>query len=65
VARGRTLLEGASSEPDALLLRRLFDPGNDPQRANDGLTAIAHDYVFSVYVVPPSQTGSGPARRLG
>ena len=44
-ARGRILLEGASSEPDALLLRRLSDPGNDPQRANDGLIAIAHDLV--------------------
>ncbi|MDQ1461990.1 MAG: hypothetical protein QOI08_3474 [Actinomycetota bacterium] len=42
---GRTLLERASSEPDALVLRRLLDPANDPQRANDGLVAIAHDLV--------------------
>ena len=44
-ARGRNLLESASSEPDALVLRRLLDPANDPQRANDGLVAIAHDLI--------------------
>jgi hypothetical protein len=43
--RGRTLLEGASSDPDALLLRRLLDPANDRERANDGLIAIAHDLI--------------------
>lgn len=43
--RGRSLLGGASSEPDALVLRRLLDPANDPDRANDALIAIAHDLV--------------------
>jgi hypothetical protein len=43
--RARALLEGASSEPDALVLRRLLDAGNDPQRANDALIAMAHNLV--------------------
>jgi len=43
--RGRTLLERASSEPDALVLHRLLDAGNDPQRANDALIAIARQLV--------------------
>jgi len=43
--RGRTLLERASTEPDALVLHRLLDAGNDPQRANDALIAIARKLV--------------------
>ena len=43
--RGRALLEGASSEHDARVLRRLLDAGNDPQRANDALIAMAHNLV--------------------
>jgi hypothetical protein len=43
--RGRALLEGAPSEPDALVLRRLLDSDNDPQRANDALIAMAHNLV--------------------
>ena len=43
--RGRALLERGSSEPDALVLARLLDAGADPQRANDGLIAIAHNLV--------------------
>ena len=42
---GRALLERASSKPDALVLRRLLEPANDPQRANDGLVAIAHNLI--------------------
>lgn len=44
-ARARFLLDGASSEPDAQALRRLLDPANDVERANDGLVLIAHDLV--------------------
>jgi hypothetical protein len=43
--RGRTLLERASSNDDALVLRRLLDAGNHPERANDALIAIAHKLV--------------------
>jgi hypothetical protein len=43
--RGRTLLESGSSEPDALVLRRLLDAGNDSRRLNDGLIAVANNLV--------------------
>ncbi len=43
--RGRALLEGESSEPDALVLRRLLDVRSDPQRANDALIAMANNLV--------------------
>jgi hypothetical protein len=43
--RGRELLESGSSEPDALVLHRLLDAGNDPQRLNDGLIAVANKLV--------------------
>jgi hypothetical protein len=43
--RGRELLESGSSEPDAQVLRRLLDAGNDPQRLNDGLIAVANSLV--------------------
>ena len=43
--RGRTMLESASSEADAQVLRRLLDAGNHPERANDALIAIAHKLV--------------------
>jgi hypothetical protein len=55
--RGRALLESASSESDALVLRRLLDAGNDPQRLNDALIAVANklvrtdDHVFEQLVV--------------
>jgi hypothetical protein len=42
---GRALLDRTSSQPDALVLRRLLNPANDPTRANDGLIAIAHNLV--------------------
>jgi hypothetical protein len=42
---GRVALERASAETDALLLKRLRDPGTDANRANDALIAIAHDLV--------------------
>jgi hypothetical protein len=45
--RGRNLLQSASSEPDALVLRRLLDPANDRERANDGLIAIARNLISS------------------
>jgi len=43
--RGRALLESGSSEPDALVLRRLLDVGDDSQRLNDGLIATANNLV--------------------
>jgi hypothetical protein len=43
--RGRALLASGSSEPDALVLRRLLDVGDDPQRLNDGLIATANNLV--------------------
>jgi hypothetical protein len=45
--RGRALLDDASSDPDALVLRRLLDARNDRQRANDGLIAMAHHLVLT------------------
>jgi hypothetical protein len=84
-ARGHSVLDAASSDPDAQTLQRLRDPAHDPQRANDGLIAIGRDlirnhdhvferlcaadadahalvdeYVFSVYLVPPSRTEALP-----
>jgi hypothetical protein len=44
--RGRALLERGSSEPNALVLRRLLDVGDDSlQRRNDGLIARANNLV--------------------
>jgi hypothetical protein len=44
-ARGRSLLAEHSSDPGAQALTRLMDPAADPQRANDGLVAIADGLV--------------------
>jgi len=59
--RGRALLERGSSEPDALVLRRLLDVRDDSlQRRNDGLIARANnlvrtdDHVFQRLVVASS-----------
>jgi hypothetical protein len=43
--RGRAALRGPASDEDALVLRGLLDAGNDPQRANHALVAIAHELV--------------------
>jgi hypothetical protein len=43
--RGRAALGGPRSNDDARVLRSLLDPGNDPDRANHALVAIAHDLV--------------------
>jgi hypothetical protein len=43
--RGRELLASGSTEPDGQVLRRLLDAGNDPQRLNDGLIAVANGLV--------------------
>jgi hypothetical protein len=43
--RGRAALGGPPSNDDARVLRSLLDPGNDPDRVNHALVAIAHDLV--------------------
>jgi len=42
--RGRAALEQPGSE-DALVLQRLLDAADNPQRANDALIAMAHELV--------------------
>jgi hypothetical protein len=46
-ARGRRLLRGSASDPDAQVLRRLLDSGRDSELANDERIAITHDLVLN------------------
>jgi hypothetical protein len=43
--RGRAALRSQAANEDGLVLRRLLDAGDDPQRANAAHIAIAHDLV--------------------